>query len=145
MTPNKIYIATTLTNAKAANQMRDALIADAWELTYDWTVHGSVQNDGADRIREVAINEAVGVMSADAVVAILPGGRGTHAEIGIAIGAKIPVVLFAAKEAMLQNGVTCAFYSHPLVTWVDINRGVDGVRFELAWLKHLQTIRDSGT
>ena len=71
----RVYIATSLENAGGHNSIWGAIKAAVphAELTYDWTEHGSVQGDGEARIRAVAIAEAEGVMSADLVVALLPG------------------------------------------------------------------------
>lgn len=107
----KIYIATKLANSKNHNKLRDALIAEGHEITYDWTVHCSVKNDGQDRLKQVANAEAEGVTDADLVVVLLPGGRGTHCEIGMAIGAGVPLVLHdECGELFESNDKTCAFY-----------------------------------
>ena len=119
------YIATSLDNWRAHNALRDALDQNqGWECTYDWTVHGSVQQDGVDRIREVAVLESNGVHDADFVVGILPGGRGTHVELGIAIGASIPVILLVTPEHTAAHPHTCAFYHHPGVRIIHLGAGV---------------------
>lgn len=82
----KVYIASGLGNAGEAQAVAEALKLDGWEVTYAWWEHGSVQADGPEKIREVAVAEVNGVCQADLVVAVLPGGRGTHVEIGIALG-----------------------------------------------------------
>lgn len=116
----RVYIATRLENHAAHNRLRDALDALGVGLTYDWTAHGSVKHLGIGRIREVAIAETAGVTCSDLVVALLPGGRGTHAEIGIAIGAGVPVVLVTTDPADKgDGGATCAFYHHPGVVILD--------------------------
>lgn len=86
----RYYIATALERAADHTLVRDAMAAAGHQITYDWTAHGSVQSEGLDRIREVAEAETRGVLDADLVIVLLPGGRGTHAELGIAIGAGIP-------------------------------------------------------
>ena len=106
----KIYIATALERAGDHNLLRDALRREGHELTYDWTTHGSVKGQGVDRVRSVARAEAEGARTADAVVALLPGGRGTHVEIGIAIGANVPVILVGPRELFGDGAETCAFY-----------------------------------
>lgn len=112
----KVYIATRLERWQDHNQVRDALAALGHTLTYDWTVHGSVWADGAARIREVATLELEGVLDADLVVVLLPGGRGTHAELGAALGAGRPVLLHSLDPILLDaSPETCAFYHHPLV------------------------------
>lgn len=117
------YIASRLENAPRVRELKRILDARGWRHSYDWTVHGSVQNDGPDVIREVATHEAVGVASAQVVIVLLPGGRGTHTELGMAIA--LAVVHEPCKRIVLlsesseidfgQDGRTCAFYHHPNV------------------------------
>lgn len=111
------YIATRLERADDHNRLRDALTAAGWQITYDWTAHGHVWRDGPERIREVSIAELEGVTTADAVIVLLPGGRGTHAELGAALAAGCPVVLHSLTDPLV-GPETCAFYHHPLVTSV---------------------------
>src|SRR6185312_5761738 len=84
----KFYIASRLEAAPRVRELKTILESYGHEHTYDWTVHGSVQNDGADVIREVSEREVLGVVNADANIVLLPGGRGTHTELGIAIACK---------------------------------------------------------
>lgn len=112
-----IYIASRLENALQVQELRDSLAVHGVFLTYDWTRHGSVQSDGVDRMREVAQNEADGVRRARVLVALLPGGRGTHVEIGIALGRRIPVLLVGEQPGPYE----CAFYHHPLVERVALS------------------------
>lgn len=113
-----VYIATRLEAAARHNAVRDALIARGFALSYDWTTHGPVWREGADRIRSVAQYETQGVMDADVVVVLLPGGRGTHVELGIALGCGAAVVLVATGPELAPAPGTCAFYHHPMVTVV---------------------------
>lgn len=112
-----IYIATMLERAGAHNVVRDWLVARGHRLTYDWTVHGSVAKEGADRLREVAVKEKEGVRRADAVVVLLPGGRGTHGELGMSVILDKPTFLHAPDEHgfMALDSRTCAFYHDPAV------------------------------
>jgi hypothetical protein len=115
----KYYIATRLERAKDHNLVRDTLMAQGHEITYDWTTHGPVFRDGLKRIKEVAHLEMDGVSRADLVIALLPGGRGTHIEIGMALGMGKPVLLHqpTQSESYDMFGATtetCAFYHHSL-------------------------------
>ena len=134
--PQRYYIASALENAEQVRQVKARLDAAGWTHTYDWTVHGSVQKEGADRIREVASSESVGVFGADVIIVLLPGGRGTHAELGMFIG-KLDTMLWLATHDVIDieladlgrlvcvysprpeidfgSGKTCAFYHHPYV------------------------------
>ena len=112
----KYYIASKLENHAEHNRVRDMLNALGHEITYDWTHHGPVYRSGLDRVREVAQLETQGVLDADFVVVLWPGGRGTHVELGVALAAGKPVIFISAVEdhhAATQE--TCAFYHHPLV------------------------------
>lgn len=116
----RYYIATKLERASVHNEVRDRLREFGHTLTYDWTVHGSVKNEGAERIRAVAVAETQGVLAANYVVVLLPGGRGTHTELGMAIASGKRVFLHArnADDFFGYDERTCAFYHHPLVTQV---------------------------
>jgi hypothetical protein len=129
------YIASRLENAPQVRELRDLLIAAGWRITYDWTAHGSVRGGEADRqrIREVAAAERNGVIDADVFIGLLPGGRGMHVELGIALacvsglatfgGLKSPSpVVIWSPDFERDFGVTeatSAFYHDPLVTRVN--------------------------
>ncbi|EIQ01112.1 Nucleoside 2-deoxyribosyltransferase [Opitutaceae bacterium TAV1] len=113
----KYYIASKLENHAAHNRLRDSLTAIGHTITYDWTHHGAVYRHGLERIREVAKLETLGVLNADVVIVLWPGGRGTHTELGMALGAGKPVIFISDDERHHQATTeTCAFYHHPLVT-----------------------------
>lgn len=112
----KIYIASKLENHAAVASLRDTLTALGHEITYDWTVHGPVYRSGLARVAEVAVDEANGVRRADIVAVLWPGGRGTHVELGIALGMEKTVVFISDNEAHHEATTeTCAFYHHPFV------------------------------
>jgi nucleoside 2-deoxyribosyltransferase len=120
----KVYIATGLEFAATQNRVRDALMAAGHEITYDWSAHGSVQSEGEKRIAEVAELEMGGVRDADVVIVLLPGGRGTHTELGMAIAWRKPVLVVAIPHGRAfhaQDGRTCAFYYAPLVRRVYVS------------------------
>lgn len=120
--PLSVYIATTLDNWAAHNRVADRFRQRGWEVTYDWTTHGSVAGDEV-LARQVAINEIQGVLDADVVVVLLPGGKGTHTELGAALAQGIPVIL-CAPEGLPADGRYPSFYRHPLVVTVSNEVGI---------------------
>ena len=113
------YIATRLDRVEQHNKVRDFLLERGYELTYDWTHHGSVQNVSLDRLNEVAHRDLQGVMDADFVIVMLPGGFGTHTELGAAIASGKKVFIHTEDHDHFQLGEkTIAFYHHDLVTHV---------------------------
>lgn len=107
------YIATGLPNAAKHREVR-ALMGDDFELTYDWTTHGSVQALGRDVIAKTAKAELDGVISADFIIVLLPGGAGTHTELGAALALGKRVYIYSERPVLEQERV-CAFHLHPLV------------------------------
>jgi hypothetical protein len=81
------YIASGLANAPQVIELRDLLVARGWEPAYDWTKHGNVRT-GDDtpetkaRILAVANEESDHAGCCDVFVCLLPGGKGTHFELG---------------------------------------------------------------
>lgn len=159
------YVASTLTNAGEAQAVAEALEQDGWSITYKWWTHGSVQAEGDDRIREVATAEMGGVVAADLVVVVLPGGRGTHVELGMALaapGRPRAVLIFGRGEERMAHWASmpqetydetrrragafqdragiCAFYLCPECVLVEKDRGVDGLRLEA--LREWRRLRD---
>lgn len=113
----KYYIATSLSRAAAHNVVRDALTLCGHEISYDWSIHGSVKSISKERLREVAELELDGVAKADFVVVLLPGGHGTHLELGFAIAKGKKVFLHSEDSLLFELGPqTNAFYHHPDVT-----------------------------
>lgn len=108
------YIATRLERLEEAKGVEARLEALGLLATYRWWTHGSVKSEGVQRIREVAEAEAEGVAEADVVIVLLPGGRGTHTELGMAIALGKRIYLVGDDGG--DDGKTCAFYHHPRVT-----------------------------
>jgi hypothetical protein len=102
----KFYIATRLERTGDHKALARELVQAGHAITYDWTVHGSVQ--GPQRIREVAQAELAGIKAADVVIVLLPGGRGTHAELGMALALGKPVIILGDLKD--TGGRHCAFY-----------------------------------
>jgi nucleoside 2-deoxyribosyltransferase len=116
----RFYLASGLDNMANARAFRDILVAKGHTQTYDWTEHGPVFAGGLDRLREVANLEVEGVRAADFVVGVLPGGRGTHFELGVAHGLGKSVYLYAPRPELISaHPETCAFYHLDSVVSLD--------------------------
>jgi len=111
-----IYIATGVENAAMHQVVKQHLEATGFfRVTYDWPNHQDIP------LGEMARLEVSGVCLAQILVVLLPGLRGTHTELGIAIGAKIPVLLFGRAEELQ----TCPFYHARGVSRFVVDPGVD--------------------
>lgn len=124
----KYYIATRLDRADAHREMRAMMDELGHDLTYDSTTHGSVFEGGPDVMREIGRREMRGVLDAELVIVMLPGGRGTHIEMGMALAAGKHVLLQvdpAGERDALEK--PCSFY-HMSAAWMFGRR-------DLAYLK----------
>lgn len=112
----KYYIATSLKRMDAHKKVKLSMEPYSYELAYDWTTHGSVKSESIGRLQEVAIAEIEGLAQADFVIVLLPGGVGTHTELGYAIRSGCPVFVHCESGQHFSLGdQTCAFYHHPQV------------------------------
>lgn len=112
------YVASGIANFARVNEVAALLSANRHTRTYDWTTHGSVKDAPDDRKRTVASAEAQGVAGADLVVLLLPGAKGTHAELGLAIAhdrVKRIIVWSESPEPFDGSDGFCVFYHHPKV------------------------------
>lgn len=108
------YVATGLENASKAWLVCNFLTTHGHNITYNWMRHGSVQDEDDERIAQVAKAELCGVRDADFVVVLLPGGRGTHTELGAALALGKPVLLYASEDSdLISDGRICSFYLAP--------------------------------
>ena len=94
--PAKFYVASTLSNADQAKIAINRLCDFGHEVSYDWTTHGFAP---IEERKEIAQKELQGVIDADLLFVVWPGGGGTHVEMGVAISLKKPII-FVAPESL---------------------------------------------
>jgi NTP pyrophosphatase (non-canonical NTP hydrolase) len=138
----RVYIATSTGNIAAHNALRDHLHHRGVELTYDWTQlahHNGAEGwwsipfaERENRLRDVAQEEVQGVQDADLLVVLLPGRKGTHVELGVAIASGVPVLI--VPDTINDVGIdkdTVPFYRYPGVRfseYVDLVRVAEQVQ-----------------
>ena len=128
----RFYLATGYENKDVHQQIVTALEATGlFTCTYDW-VKGEGKEAG---IAAVALKEIRAVQTADVVLVVLPGLRGTHTELGLAIGSpNTRIVIFGHPDVFIDHGPTsCPFYFAPGVRRI-------GVMSEAAMLPIVRTI-----
>lgn len=131
----RVYVASGLENRLRAAAVMEFIRERGHEITYDWTSHGDVRAQGEARMREVSQREAQAVADAELVLALLPGGKGTHIELGAALATSHNKRIFVWSETGREFGGgsdTCVFYHHPAVKTLGCEFG--------AMLEFLKTI-----
>ena len=106
----RFYLSTRKDRSAEALALLEALKARGWERTFDWADLGRV---APDKYADTAMAELAGVRDADVLIALLPGGYGTHVEIGAALALGTPVILHAPDRQTLDTPYPCIFHYHP--------------------------------
>lgn len=103
-----VYVATSLLNRERAQQLQKRFLSYGVRTTYDWTIHGKI--DDLEELGRIGLAEATGVREADVVFMIQPGRLGTHFEAGMGWALGKPVVIL--EEVPVER---CSFYYLPNV------------------------------
>lgn len=114
----RFYIATALKNAERVKRVAETMIRNGHEQVYDWTEHGDIRHEGKERMCEVAFNEIRAVRDAELVLVLLPGGFGTHTELGAAIASRSNkrIILWSETgDEFNSDGNTVGFYFHSAI------------------------------
>jgi nucleoside 2-deoxyribosyltransferase len=104
------YVASRVNRSAQADDLSDRLIALGWERTYRWTPEPGQDNVGR---ANTATKELNGVREADVFIALLPGGLGTHVEIGAALALGKIVIIHSPDQETLLKPYRCVFHYHP--------------------------------
>lgn len=110
--PRRFYLAIRLDRASHGNSLVEALKAHGWERAFDWTGNDSTIKEDLSRLAQA---ELAAIKQADVLIVLLPGGRGTHVEIGAALALGKPIILHAPDRDTLEIPYPCAFHYHPAV------------------------------
>lgn len=115
----KYYIASSFANKEIVNLTIKSLNNLGFINTYNWTLNEKADN--TLKLKNIGIEELNAVKDADILIAILPGGKGTHIEMGIAIGFNKPVLIAYFNKELISVDNSATFYhvdnvKHILVT-----------------------------
>lgn len=115
----KYYIASSIANKEIVNLTIKSLNNLGFINTYNWTLNEKADNKL--KLKNIGIEELNAVKDADILIAILPGGKGTHIEMGIAIGFNKPVLIAYFNKELISVDNSATFYhldnvKHILVT-----------------------------
>ncbi len=114
----KYYLSTEYNcKIRKVNQLKRAMEAAGYKLTHDWLTYRKEEHETDTLLTDVCGKELSGIGNADFLLVLLPGYRGTHTELGIAIAMQKPVIIAGTREEFLNKARrSCPFYYAPLVT-----------------------------
>ncbi len=122
----KFYIGSGMKNWELVNNYAKLLKENGWEQTHDWVKNISDDTSRDDMIKYASL-ESQGVADADVVIMLLPGGRGAHIELGMAMALNKKIFLCSTTEEEFSPENTVAFYELPKINQL-VGNAEDNVR-----------------
>lgn len=110
----KFYVGSGMKNCELVNYYAKLLKESGWEQTYDWVKNVSDDVSKDDMIKYASL-ESQGIVDADVVIVLLPGGRGAHIELGMAMALNKKIFLCSTTEEEFSIENTVAFYELPKI------------------------------
>ncbi|KZE66066.1 hypothetical protein AWM68_06735 [Fictibacillus phosphorivorans] len=110
----KFYMASGFVNKLLVQQIGEKIKNTLnWELTYDWTKNERAETK--EELTVIGMNEFQAVVDSDVIIVILPGGKGCHTEMGIALGNNKKVILFDPENTLRDLSIATTFYFLPQI------------------------------
>jgi len=110
----KFYVGSGMKNCELVNYYARLLKENGWEQTYDWVKNISDDISRNDMIKYASL-ESQGIVDADVVIMLLPGGRGAHIELGMAMALNKKIFLCSTTKEEFSIENTVAFYELPKI------------------------------
>ena len=109
----KFYIASSFKNIDTVRYVSEKLIRKGFIHTYDWT-----QNERdltIEQLREMVKKRKPLLLKLILLFVLLPAGKGSHIELGIAIGQGKRTYLYSPNNEVNNLATTSTFYHLPEV------------------------------
>ncbi|WP_041964921.1 hypothetical protein [Mesobacillus selenatarsenatis] len=109
----RFYVASSFKNIDTVRYVSRQLINKGYVQTYDWTENERASN--LEDLKEISRKEKDAVLEADFVVILLPAGKESHIEFGIALGQGKRIYLHSPDDEVNNFATTSTFYHLPEV------------------------------
>ncbi|MEI5906645.1 group-specific protein [Bacillus spongiae] len=109
----KFYVASSFQNKEQVRYVCKKLKDRGFIHTYDWTINERVST--LEELTFIGEKEKNAVMEAEIVIVLLPAGKGSHIEFGIALGQDKKIYLFSPNDEVNNVETTSTFYHLPQV------------------------------
>jgi hypothetical protein len=109
----KFYVASSFKNIETVRYVSQQLVKRGFIHTYDWT-----KNERAstfDDLKAIGIEEKNAVIESDFLIVLIPAGKGSHIELGIALGQGKKIYLYSPDDQLNNFETTSTFYHLPEV------------------------------
>jgi hypothetical protein len=109
----KFYVASSFKNIETVRYVSQRLVKRGFIHTYDWT-----KNERAstfDGLKAIGTVEKNAVIESDFLIVLIPAGKGSHIELGIALGQGKKIYLYSPDDQINHFETTSTFYHLPEV------------------------------
>lgn len=104
----KFYVASSFKNIDTVRYVSNQLVNIGYIQTYDWTKPEKAST--IEDLKEIGLKEKDAVMDADFIIVLLPAGKGSHIELGIALGQGKRIYLYSPNNEVNKFETTSTFY-----------------------------------
>lgn len=104
----KFYVASSFQNIEVVRFVSEQLKNKGYVQTYDWTKNNRAST--IEDLKEIGQEEKKAVMEADFLIVLLPAGKGSHIELGIALGQGKKIYLYSQNNEVSNFETTSTFY-----------------------------------
>ena len=108
----KFYIGSGMKNCELVNYYSKKLEEKGWKHTYNWAKNINGDETIKDLI-EYSKLEQQGIIDSDVVIILLPAGRETHIELGMALALNKKIFLCSENKEEFSIKNTVNFYQLP--------------------------------
>lgn len=105
----KFYIASSFKNINEVRYVSKMLKDKGFIQTYDWTLNERAASYEA--LEKIGQEELAAVIDCDLINVILPAGKGSHIELGIALGIGKKIFLYSPNKEVNNLDATSNFLS----------------------------------
>lgn len=102
----KFYIASSLQNKQLVKYVSMKLCSEGYSPTYDWTINQRATT--VDQLQRIGTLEKNAIAACDIFILLLPAGKGSHVELGMAIALSKWVYIYTAEE--MDPATASSFY-----------------------------------
>lgn len=109
----KFYVASSFKNLESVRYVARQLVKKGFIYTYDWT-----KNERASTFEDLKVigtEEKNAVLESDLLIVLIPAGKGSHIELGIALGQGKKIYLYSPDDQINHFETTSTFYHLPEV------------------------------
>lgn len=102
----KFYIASSLKNKALVQYVSLKLLSEGYTHTYDWTINQRATTTA--QLHRIGTLEKDAIAACDIFILLLPAGKGSHVELGMALALGKRIYIYATEE--IDPATASTFY-----------------------------------